>query len=176
MGLTTNYWRKVLERTKTDTLHALGLDSWQRALVRIAVPLVALVLVAGFVSPADLATKLLWMLGAVGAYAVISVPVYLWNLFSAPARLDNEAQKRVAELSGSISEEESRRVEANLGALTIDEKRWLHELFNGEHPNKMPDPIWRSLEEKRLVSQGLNKNGINERYRGIMAQWFRNNP
>jgi len=93
MGL--DYWGRVRKRAWADTLRALGLDTTERAVLRILVAIVGVVAMWIALGFTDTGPSMIGRLLAALAVLLILPAVFVWKFIAAPSKLDAELNSQL---------------------------------------------------------------------------------
>ncbi len=92
-----DYWYKAVLRANRDTLLFLGFGSPRRFTVSVVVLALAVLLIQSTRSRQQLNDEIGWLVTLLWVTAVIYLPTFLWNLLSAPSRMERDARQMASD-------------------------------------------------------------------------------
>src|SRR5579864_7467061 len=95
------YWRRVSRQALRESLHALSLDSAERAVLRIIGAVIGVAVVWWSTKGGTAGDLIVRITGTVAVIAIFPL-VYLWKFAAIPPKIDKEAEDKLAALSGEL--------------------------------------------------------------------------
>jgi hypothetical protein len=160
------YWRRVHHHAWEEVLHALSLDTLDRAVFRIVGSVIGVALVWLATKNGTKADLEFRILGTTAILALFPV-VYAWKFVVAPAKIDEAAQNTIAELNLRIDDRERRKkIQRQLGMFIESGQDILVQCHRTGHlpPHKEADQ-WETDVHKFL------KENLDEVYFSRFRNW-----
>jgi hypothetical protein len=152
----TTYWTRVRVRAWTDTLRDCGFRDMRTSVVKIIWIIIGLV-IALYLGGAEVLIEHAGKLGTgIAVFLVFFIILFLWNLVTAPAKLQQEADNEIAALKTKLNDREARQsAMARLWALRAE---------------------GTAMRNQKVVGANAGWNGRSSSKIGMNACWQKREP
>jgi hypothetical protein len=107
VAMAEKYWKRVRREARQDALRALGLESPERAVIRIVAAVVGIAFVWWATKGGSTADLIFRAIGAAAILALFPI-IYIWKLVSVPSKMEAESRNTIEELTLKLDDRERR--------------------------------------------------------------------